>query len=237
MIEVTGHRGARDLFPENTLAGFALARDLGCHAVELDVHRTRDGRLAVIHDPTLDRTTNGSGPVADHTFLELSRYDAGEGERIPSLEDVLELLRPTPMTIQVELKAPGTEELAPQVVQRLKMVDRVRFTSFFHRRLLDVRRVLPEATTGALTDTNPADPMHMLRSAGATTLHVKHPRLDEWLVDVLHRNGRRIVAMGKVVDQATVDRLVALNVDVIGTDRPDVVIERLKHHHRYRRPE
>ena len=88
MFEVTGHRGARALSPENTLAGFLLAADLGCDNVELDVHLTKDGDLAVIHDETIDRATNGSGPVSSYTMAELKQFHAGEGERIPSLREV-----------------------------------------------------------------------------------------------------------------------------------------------------
>ena len=236
MIHVTGHRGARDLAPENTLAGFMLAGDLGCHAVELDVNMTRDSQLAVIHDDSLDRTTDGSGAVASYTLRELQRFDAGNGERIPSLEQVLEHIRPSAMLVQIELKGEGTEFVAPEVVRRQAMAQRVRFTSFFHRRLLEVRRLLPEAQTGVLTDTNPVDPLHMLRSALADTFHVKHPRIDRWLVEQLHQAGHRFVALGRIVDNHTVDRLVALGVDVIGSDRPDLVIERLKHHSQYQPP-
>src|SRR5438132_3836797 len=93
-----GHRGNPDEFPENTLASFRSAIELGVDVIELDVHRSEDGGLPVIHDHLLDRTTNGSGLVRDHTMAELKRFDAGrwkdprsEGERITSLEDVLVL--------------------------------------------------------------------------------------------------------------------------------------------------
>ena len=93
MVKIMGHRGAPAEEPENTLRSFRRALDLGVAAVELDVQLTRDGRLAVIHDETLDRTTNGRGLVKDFTLAELQKLDAGQGEPIPALEEVLELVQ------------------------------------------------------------------------------------------------------------------------------------------------
>ena len=93
MVKIIGHRGAPREEPENTWRSFGRALELGVAGVELDVQLTQDGRLAVIHDETLDRTTNGHGPVKDFTLAELQRLDAGQGEPIPALEEVLELVR------------------------------------------------------------------------------------------------------------------------------------------------
>ncbi len=228
MIQVIGHRGARDLAPENTLAGFALARELGCHAVEMDLQLTKDRKLVLMHDSTLDRTTEGSGPVASFALSELRRFDAGDGERIPTLDEVLEFLRPSRLLLQIELKGEGTELIAPETVRRHQMATRVRFTSFFHRRVLEAKKQLPEVTTGVLTDTNPVDPVQMLRSAHADTYHIKHPRLDQRLVEEVHAAGHAVVAMGKIVDVQTVNQVTGYRVDAIGSDRPDLVIKRLQ---------
>src|SRR4030042_4999738 len=103
MAKIMGHRGASFYEPENTLRSFRRALQMGVAAVELDVHRTRDGRLAVIHDATLERTTNGRGRVRDFTLAELQQLDAGQGERIPSLEEALDLVRGRALLL-VELK-------------------------------------------------------------------------------------------------------------------------------------
>src|SRR2546423_13541025 len=99
-ILLGGHRGNPDEFPENTLASFRSAIELGVDLIELDVHRSEDGGLPVIHDHLLDRTTNGSGLVRDQTMAELKQFDAGSrkephfaGERIPSIDEVLDLAR------------------------------------------------------------------------------------------------------------------------------------------------
>ena len=103
-----GHRGAPGHAPENTLAGFAAALALGVDGIELDVHLA-DGRLVVIHDRRLDKTTNGRGLVAEQTFAALRGLDAGNGERIPTLDEVLDLV-PAHLLTNVELKAAGTAE-------------------------------------------------------------------------------------------------------------------------------
>ncbi len=105
MAKIMGHRGAPADEPENTLGSFRRALAVGVAAVELDVQLTKDGRLAVIHDETLDRTTNGRGPVKNFTLAELKRLDAGRGEAIPSLEEVFDLVQGQAHLV-VELKQP-----------------------------------------------------------------------------------------------------------------------------------
>ena len=100
---LTGHRGAAALEPENTLLSMQKAIDLGVDQIELDVHLTRDQHLVVIHDTTVDRTTDGQGAVADFTLEEIKRLDAGKGERIPTLQEVIDLVRGK-VVLQIELK-------------------------------------------------------------------------------------------------------------------------------------
>src|SRR5437763_13614314 len=92
-VWVVGHRGAMGHCPENTLASFARGLELGADWIELDVHLSRDGQLIVIHDETLDRTTNGHGLVKDHSLAELKQLDAGQGQAIPTLAEVLDWAR------------------------------------------------------------------------------------------------------------------------------------------------
>src|SRR6266511_3945699 len=110
---VVGHRGAAGLEPENTLRAFRRGIELGVDYVECDVHLTRDGHLAVIHDETVDRTTDGHGPVAGFSLEELRRLDAGQGERIPTLEEVLATTRGH-VRLLIELKGARTEEATVQ---------------------------------------------------------------------------------------------------------------------------
>ena len=112
---VIGHRGAAGLAPENTLQAFARGCELGVHAVELDVHCVH-GRLLVIHDDTLDRTTSGSGPLSNLSLAELRALDAGGGQGIPTIEEVFDAV-PEPVGIHVELKGAGTAEAAFNFLQ------------------------------------------------------------------------------------------------------------------------
>lgn len=227
MIQVTGHRGAAGLAPENTLRAFRLARELGCDAVELDVQLTRDGELAVIHDALVDRTTDGSGPVAGFTMAELKRLDAGEGERIPTFAEVIALLADSPVHIQIELKGPDTARPTAELIEKGGLVHRVTLTSFFHRRVVRAKEILPEARTGILISCSPYDPCALLETSRADNLHVAHPRLDSELVRLVHECGKKIFAWGDITRPEVVDRCVSLGVDAIGSDLPDMVLSKL----------
>ena len=228
MIEVTGHRGVKGLVPENTLAGFRKAVEIGCHGVELDVRLTSDGQLAVIHDATLDRTTNGKGAVIDCTMAELKTLIAGDGQTIPTLAEVFELLKTSPINIQIELKGPDTGESAAELVREWGFEERVTFTSFFHHRVLRVKNRFPEVTTGILVSCNPVKPLDLLQAAEADNLHVNHRRIDNILVEKMEPAAGKLIAWGNVVETAVIDRLIKLKVDIIGSDRPDLVLERLR---------
>ena len=109
MLNIMGHRGAKAYEPENTLRSVRKALDLGVQAVEIDIHLSRDGRLIVIHDATVDRTTNGKGRVSDLSWEELRRLDAGLGEPLPGLEEVVALVRGR-AHLFIELKDPQAVE-------------------------------------------------------------------------------------------------------------------------------
>src|SRR5438128_9729497 len=156
-----GHRGNPDEFPENTLASFRSAIDLGVDVIELDVHRSEDGGLPVIHDHLLDRTTDGSGLVRDHTMAELKRFDAGSwkdprfaGERIPSLDEVLALAKGK-IGVAIEIKNlplhyAGIEEAVVQTVRETEMVGDVVVISFDHRSIKRIGELEPLILTGVL---------------------------------------------------------------------------------------
>src|SRR5438874_12810464 len=101
---VVGHRGAMGYCPENTLASFERGLELGADWIELDVHLSRDGALVVIHDETLQRTTNGHGLVREHTLSDLARLDAGAGQHVPALPEVLGWAREHNTILDIEIK-------------------------------------------------------------------------------------------------------------------------------------
>ncbi|WP_011580336.1 MULTISPECIES: glycerophosphodiester phosphodiesterase family protein [Chelativorans] len=155
MTLITGHRGARNLWPENSLTGFRNVLQLGVDAIEFDVHLTRSGELVVIHDATLDRTAEGSGPVRDLTpqaRLETKLKDTDEC--IPTLADVLEILKPSDgPTLHVEIKVdeaglpyPGIAGLVARELSRFAVDQRAVLTSFDTSILEDCRRHAPQVS-------------------------------------------------------------------------------------------
>src|ERR687886_2515618 len=150
-VWVVGHRGAMGHCPENTLASFERALELGADWIELDVHLSRDGALVVIHDESLDRTTDGHGLVKDHTLAELKRLDAGAwfgaafaGQGIPTLDEVLVWAGERDTIVDIEIKnAPiyyaGIEEAVIRTLDRYGMTERAIVISFDHRSVARVK--------------------------------------------------------------------------------------------------
>jgi glycerophosphoryl diester phosphodiesterase len=222
MLIVVGHRGAAGLEPENTLRGFRRAIELGVDCVECDVHLTRDDRLAVIHDTTVDRTTNGHGPVSSFTLAKLKDLDAGQGERIPALEEVLETIRGR-VRLLLEMKGEGTAEPAVQAVLQAGLEESVTFTCFVLDRLREVRQLNPNLSTGAIFAPPPADVIAQAVDAGASSLGVHYPHVTRPLVEEAHAAGLFIRAW----NPDTVEEMramMALGVDGISTNRPDLLL-------------
>ena len=130
---VVAHRGSSGHYPENTMLAFEKAIVEGAHALELDVRASADGVPVVIHDETLDRTTSGMGSVGAFDATALKRFDAGSGQEIPTLEEVLEAFPDTPMI--VELKEPGVSQAVSEVVRKRADQRRLLFGSFLHAAL------------------------------------------------------------------------------------------------------
>lgn len=226
-----GHRGAAAIAPENTLVSFRRAIELGADGVELDLHRARDGRFVVIHDDTLDRTTDGHGPVDALSSDELRRLDAGSwkgpefaGERVPLFEDVVDAL-PASAVIFAELKAgsdraPGIEVDFARLLSDRSLLGRVRVSSFDHRALARLRRLLPALSTGALFVALPVDPVALGRACGAQAIHPSFRYLTRELVDEAHRAGLAVHTW-TVNEPADIATASAMGVDGIVSDHPE----------------
>lgn len=155
------HRGASAQYPENTLLAFRKAIEQGVDALEIDIHRTADDELIVMHDSTLERTTDGHGNVCDHNLQEIRQLDAGQGEKIPLLTEVIQLAREAQVRLFVEIKgATETEELAiaEGVIRTLEATDflsQTIVTSFSGKALLRAKTLNPEVST--MLDPSPQD--------------------------------------------------------------------------------
>lgn len=223
---VTGHRGARGERPENTLAAFAYAIDIGCDGVELDVHLTRDGVPVVAHDPVV-RCPNGTRVDIRLTDVtDVLAIPVSEGETIPTLDAVLRLLASSQLYVQIELKGEGVEEPVIEVVKEYGFDRRTIVTSFIHRRVLKTKELLPEVRTGILLSSVPVRLLEVARQAHADNIHLEHRRLSKEIVEEVHRSGKAIVAWGVISDDEQFDRLFRLGVDMIGSDWPQRLLTR-----------
>lgn len=183
MTKILAHRGASGYAPENTLEAFALAAELGADGVELDVHLSSDGEMVVIHDETVDRTTDGSGLVCKMTLAELKDLNACNGmgglkayNQIPTLKEVYELLKPTPLMINVEIKTDtmlydGICEKLTALEHEMGMEGRIIYSSFNHNTIMEMKGLYPEAKTGLLYIEALANPWDYAESIGADALH------------------------------------------------------------------
>ena len=197
------HRGASGLAPENTLAAFAKALEIGVDAVELEVHATKDRRVVVIHDGALDRTTNAKGKVSELTLAEILKADAGirfgkefSQEKIPILNESLDLIKGNAITV-VEIKQ---KDIAGEVVKAIEdtsALDDVVVISFHPSVLCDVRQIKPRIPTGLLIGANAAEKpyaqgieyVHKTAEVGASTLSLSHPAVTPELARAVRERG------------------------------------------------
>jgi glycerophosphoryl diester phosphodiesterase len=239
--KIWAHRGFSGNYPENTIPAFKAALNLGVQGLEFDVHLTKDGEVVVIHDDTVDRTTNGSGRVADLTLRELKSLDAGSwfhprfrNTQIPSLTEVLELIsiHPNPVEINIEIKPggtkgyPGIEDRLWQMVCAYGLERRTLFSSFDHAYLERLKRAHPAARTGVLYVERLVEPWRYARFLHAEALHPSLQALDKKTVLEAHLNGIA-VHVYTVNDPASFRRLVRWGVDAVITDVPHTLMSRV----------
>jgi len=220
MVLRIGHRGAKGHAPENTLKSFGKAVELGCDMTELDVHLCGSGELVVIHDEKVDRTTDGTGAVANHTLRELKRLDAGQGERIPTLEEVLTLLKGRIM-LNIELKGLGTAEPVHDLVQTSGWKkDNLLITSFNWDMLSLYRAVDPDARLGPLTYGNLRDAMRFAETVGAYSINPYYGHINAEYVKEAHTKGFKVYPW-TVNNTEYIAQVIKLDVDGVIRDYPD----------------
>jgi glycerophosphoryl diester phosphodiesterase len=232
---IIAHRGYRARFPENTLAAFEGALEIGAPMIELDVTLTRDRQVVVIHDETVDRTTDGRGRVADLPLAELKTLDAGAwfgprfaGERIPTLAEVLDLVGDS-AAVNIEIKPEACESQQPPdaveaqvtaLVQARRAMARVLISSFEPEVLLRLSRLESPPALGVLTE-GPADTrtMDFCRQVNAFSWNPDHRGLRPDAVARMHRAGVRVFPY-TVNSRRKMDDLLNMGVDGLFTDDP-----------------
>lgn len=238
---VIAHRGDSAHRPENTLASFASALEVGATVVELDVQLTADGQVVVIHDPTLDRTTSGRGDVRRMTLREVRSVSAGyparfgdawAGERVPTFAEALALLRERARVL-VEIKADsvtddadgGVEARVAGEVRRAGAADRVALISFDHRAIVRLRSLAPEITRGRLFGRTSADEVTgAAREAGCELVMPHKSQLNDALAERVHAAGLKLATW--VVDEPEeLKRLARFGLYGVGSNRPGVLLD------------
>lgn len=252
-VLVMAHRGGRQLWPENTLYAFQQATALGVEVLEMDVHSTRDGAIVLLHDETVDRTTDGTGSVQDFSLTELQALDAGyqwsaddgasfpyrgQGIQIPTLAEVFQALPGYPMNIEIKQSQPDITAAVCDLIRQYQVTDQVLIASFDMDTIRTFRETCPEVAT-----TLGEDEVRLLYGLSLPYLgalfsppgqavqvpeywgdtHVLTPRF----IQAAHNRGLQVHAW-TINDPAEMQRFLDLGVDGIITDRPDLLLELLK---------
>ena len=228
---IIAHRGASAYAPENTLAAFERAVELGAGFIETDIRLTRDAHFVAIHDELLERTTNGRGEVQQHTLAELRELDAGHwfdrefhGQRIPTLEEILEFGRKHDVVFYLEVKydtAMGMHHALVAALRRAESAARTIVISFDPGMLASLRALDASIMTGLLVDRDGAkDSVNRTMGAGARQLCPDYSIATPELAEQAHSAGLQVVSW-TVNELKDMRAVVAAGVDGIMTDRPD----------------
>jgi glycerophosphoryl diester phosphodiesterase len=208
------------------MRSFRSAIAAGCDLIECDVHLSSDGRLVVIHDHTLERTTNGTGLVRDQTASQLRKLDAGEGEKIPLLQDVVELaLGKVGLVIEIKQVPPlypGLEDKLVKLLRQLGAVQECAVISFNHAAIHELRSIEPSLQLGILEGARPMHPATMLREAGADVYSPHWGATDPQVVKEVHSAGGA-VAVWPVDDEQGIMWCRYTQPDAIFSNRPKEV--------------
>lgn len=227
------HRGASAQAPENTMAALEKAVELGADAIELDLHVSRDGELVVIHDVTLDRTTDGRGPVHTHSLQELKQLDAGRwfgesfaGQRIPTLAEVLDRFAgKVPLALEVKAGSaffPGIEERVVSALREHQVLSQVAVASFDHHALFRLKELEPCLRTAALLVGRPMSMSAVAGPSKVDAMALECGLVTKTEIDACRASGLQLVVW-VVNEPAQMRHFIDLGIDGIITDRPDLL--------------
>ncbi len=227
---VIAHRGASAVAPENTMAAFRRAQAMGADCIETDLHLSRDGRLVIVHDATLERTTNGSGPVKNHTLAELRELDAGRwfgedfaGERLPTIDELLEFAGPADLSLYLEIKGGAGYGVERAVISALRgrKESKAAVVLCFDPSVLDrIHQLDRLLMTGLLFDSDPAENVREAVRVGARQIGPRGDCITPELIADAHRRGLKVVAW-TINEPAQMRALASAGVDGIITNHPD----------------
>lgn len=219
-----GHRGACGYEPENTLPSFKKALELNVDIIELDVRLTKDKKLVVIHDKSTDRTTDEKGCVSDKTLKELKKLDAGNGERIPTLEEVLDLINRR-TKVNIELKEEGTSKLVFKlidfyIINKRWTHDDFLISSFDYNLLLEFSRLTNKIKLCFLIDGIPKDLFILTKTLKVFSINPSFEVINKFLVNKIHKHNMKVFVW-VVNTKEDIEFVRSLGVDGIFSNYPD----------------
>lgn len=235
-VKIFAHRGASAYAPENTLEAFQLAMNQGADGIELDVQLTKDGELVVIHDETIDRVSDEKGAVRDYTLEELKKisvsnhFEQYPDVKIPTLREVLELVKPGTMEINIELKTgifwyPEIERKVLELVKEEGMEDRIIYSSFNHYSVQKIKELSPEAETAYLIGDVMLDVAAYTKNTGIKGLHpaLFHVKMADFLKE--YKESGIVLRVWTVNEKDQIRWLIDEGVDAVITNYPDRGLE------------
>jgi len=224
---VIAHRGGGELFPENTLKAFQQSEALGVDMVECDVHVSHDEELMVIHDATLERTGGQAIRVEDLTAAELARIDVGEGQGVPTLTELLDLIT---IPVVVEVKTPNVVKGLMILLQKNpNLAKRIVPISFFHQAIRELSDHVAGLEGGVLLMGVPVDLAHMARAAHVRLLSLYYELVNADLIHAMHQEDL-LVSVWTPNTSADIQTMVDAGIDGIASDRPDLVLQAVGRH-------
>ncbi len=226
------HRGASGYFPENTMLAFQEGVKMGATGLETDVQMTKDGVLILIHDETLNRTTNGKGFVKDYTYQEIAELDAGSwykrsfrGEKIPTLRELLEFVKDKNIILNLELKNTlipyhGMEELVLQLIKEYKVEKKIIISSFNHYSIVKVKKLNNKIKTAILYTEGLFHPERYAKYVGANAIHPYYLAINKEIVNEVKKE-KILINPYTVNKEEDMLNLIKMEVDGIITNYPD----------------
>src|SRR3989344_2063955 len=221
---IIGHRGACYYEPENTSKSFKKALRLKCKYIECDVHLTKDNEVVVIHDNTLDRTTNGRGLVKDFTLKELKKLDAGKKEKIPTLQEYINLLKNKAYMFIELKKCDNIVGKTLEIIKKNKIEDKVVLLSFYGDYLKKVKKINPNIKTGFLS-VRPFLAIKRAKNCKADFIGVYYGFLSKEFIEKCHKNNFKIFAYERVIEslnKTQIKNLINLGLDGIALNKASI---------------
>ncbi len=223
-VLIVAHRGGNSS-TENSIESFRHSQEIGCDAVECDVHSTADGELVVMHDSNLFRTTGKFGEISRMKAMELNGIRLKNGEKIPLLQDVFEAIE---IPVVIEIKSVNVMKgLIQFFTEKSEYIERAMVVSFFHEAILNVKNKIPDIKTGAILAGFPVNPECIVSDSRADSLLLNYDGLAESYVAKCHGSNINVSAWAPD-NRRSIKALIDSGVDAIGTDKPEIALQLLR---------